>query len=227
MVCLKRTQVHVQTRYMIFCITFVGLGCTLQRITVFYIRGNNTWHLSWEFDTLSRKFDTLKWIYFSVTGLSWECNRNFPVIRASEIITSVGHPHRPKNRIAVGLTFLDQICHTVCAGFGWWTCVERRRGRRWCSAGMGSHHRPAHHHCNRTPSPNYYDGRVPDGRVVSGALFEATPRVWDPSTGVNSGMNPTAPSAMGDENRDMVRSLVVLPDGRVVSGGVDEVRVWR
>ena len=38
---------------------------------------------------------------------------------------------------------------------------------------------------------------LPDGRVVSGALFEATPRVWDPSTGVNSGMNPTAPSAMG------------------------------
>ena len=66
---------------------------------------------------------------------------------------------------------------------------------------------------------------LPDGRVVSGALFEVTPRVWDPSTGVNSGMNPT--TATGDGNRDMVRSLVVLPDGRVVSGGVDHVRVWR
>ena len=78
-----------------------------------------------------------------------------------------------------------------------------------------------HHHSIITMA------ELPDGRVVSGALYEATPRVWDPSTGVNSGMNPTAPSAMGDENRDMVRSLVVLPDGRVVSGGVDEVRVWR
>jgi WD40 repeat protein len=62
---------------------------------------------------------------------------------------------------------------------------------------------------------------LPDGRVVSGAFFESTLRVWDPSTGVSS------TTLVGHADKDCVRSVIVLPDGRVVSSSTKDVRVWR